>query len=77
MKQGTLLRARRDFNFYWGRGHTVRVKANDPFWVTNTEVAQSASGVICIARGRQALHYDYAFTPEMIAANFREIAHVR
>jgi hypothetical protein len=69
MKQTTKLRAKLPFKFE-SQGRTVNVKTGAGFWVTNTEAAQLSSGVVCVARSGQPMHYRYAFKPSDIAVLF-------
>lgn len=69
--QGLSLEAVVDFAFRAGRGLRVNVRRGDIFWVTSSSTLRSRLGRVCIARKRQAQHYDYQFTAEQLASLFR------
>ncbi len=79
MKHASTLIARKAFAFRvtYGcgrRASTIQVKPGARFWVTSSQTKQQKDGFVCIARERQSLPYEYAFTPAQLAELFEESA---
>jgi hypothetical protein len=73
MKQGQTLTARRAFAFKakGAKGRAVTVQQGARFWITNSALDQSASGIVMIDReGRGTISHGYAFTIEQIGELF-------
>lgn len=72
MKQAAYLFPKAPFAFKpGGTGRAVQVKAEQVFWVTNSELNQSSTGRILIARkGSGTCGQGWAFSPEQIAQLF-------